>query len=652
MHKETGQHIALGADVGKALITGSNLREALQGCAEAMVRHLDAAFARIWVLNEKEEVLELLASAGMYTHTDGFHSRMHLWKYPYKIAKIARERKPHLTNYVIGDPMIHDQEWARREGMVAFAGYPLTFRDKLVGVVGVFAKKKLSEAALKALEFVADEITVGIERMRSAAALKSSEERLRGIVEESLAGAYIIQDGKMKYINQAMADMYGYDREEMDKNKIWPERVCFPEELPREAELNGKLLSGDVQSLRYEARRRRKDGSVIIVDILRWMTEYDGKPAIIGTALDITDRKRSEEALKESEAKFRSLSEEAPVGIYLIQDFRYAYVNPELCRMLDYSEVELAGMENLLETIHPEDRIYAEEGIKGVLTGMAANHRYQGRWIKKGGRMLEVEGTAAFTVYRGRPAIIGTALDVTERKTLEREKMDFLAMVTHDFKSPLTNILGYSELLLEKSKGDETVEMAEAIVKSGEKLSWMVEDFLFHSRLESGAGIPEMAPGDLKELLKKVCEEYVPQAEKKGLIFQLELPLSLPRIRFDRKLMERAVSNMLQNALTYTPEGGRVTVTAENLNSIDKDFAAISVSDTGPGIPAEFQSKVFDKYFRSPTTAGIRGTGLGLAVVKLVADVHSGKMEVNCPEGVGCTFRMLIPVNSLGKKAA
>ncbi len=133
---EKGRHVALGADVGKALIIGKDLREALQGCAEAMVRHLDAAFARIWVLNEKDEVLELYASAGMYTHTDGFHSRLHLWKYPYKVAVIARERKPHLTNNVIGDPMIHDQEWAKKEGMVAFAGYPLVFRDRTVGVVG------------------------------------------------------------------------------------------------------------------------------------------------------------------------------------------------------------------------------------------------------------------------------------------------------------------------------------------------------------------------------------------------------------------------------------------------------------------------------------------------------------------------------------
>jgi signal transduction histidine kinase len=253
------------------------------------------------------------------------------------------------------------------------------------------------------------------------------------------------------------------------------------------------------------------------------------------------------------------------------------------------------------------------------------------------------------TEYEGRPAVIGTALDVTERKRLEREKMDFLAMVTHDFKSPLTNILGYSELLLEKSKDANTGEMADAILRGGRRLSRMVDDFLFHSRLESGMAVIEMEPADLNDFLKGICEEYALQAEKRGLSFTLELPYNLLEISFDRKLMERAVSNILQNALSYTPQGGTVKVKAETL---DGGIAAITISDTGPGIPAEMQSKVFDKYFRSPRTAGTRGTGLGLSVVKLVADVHSGKVDVSCPEGRGCTFKMLLPLSGEGKKAA
>ena len=275
-----------------------------------------------------------------------------------------------------------------------------------------------------------------------------------------------------------------------------------------------------------------------------------------------------------------------------------------------------------------------------LLSDEIPSDRYEARRCRKDGKVIILDCMRWRTEYEGRPAVIGTALDVTERKKLEREKTDFLAMITHYFRSPLTNILGYSELLSGKSKNNETGEMAEAILKSGKRLSGLVDDFLFHSRLESGMAIIEKEPGDLKELLRGLCEEYALLAEKRGLSFSLELPYGQPEVYFNRQLMERAISNVLQNALNYTPQGGKVTVNAV----MEGDFVAITVTDTGPGIPAEMQPKVFDKYFRSPRTAGTRGTGLGLAVVKLVADVHSGKVEANCPEGAGCTFKILLPV--------
>ncbi len=117
----------LSADIGYSLAKQGDLRSILNACAEALVRRLDVAFARIWMLNAAENVLELQASAGMYTRIDGSHSRVPVGKF--KIGLIAEERKPHITNAVIGDPRVHDQEWAKREGMVAFAGHPLTIED-------------------------------------------------------------------------------------------------------------------------------------------------------------------------------------------------------------------------------------------------------------------------------------------------------------------------------------------------------------------------------------------------------------------------------------------------------------------------------------------------------------------------------------------
>ncbi|HXG12618.1 MAG TPA: response regulator [Gemmataceae bacterium] len=171
---ERARLASLTADVGVALTRGDSLREILQRCAEALVKHLDAAFARIWTLNEAEGVLELQASAGMYTHLDGPHGRIAVGQY--KIGRIAQERKPHLTNAVSDDPHISDRDWARREGMVAFAGHPLVVQDRLVGVMGLFARRPLSEATLNALGAVADGIALGIRRKWAEEALRQAKE--------------------------------------------------------------------------------------------------------------------------------------------------------------------------------------------------------------------------------------------------------------------------------------------------------------------------------------------------------------------------------------------------------------------------------------------------------------------------------------------
>ncbi|HKG15532.1 MAG TPA: PAS domain S-box protein [Pyrinomonadaceae bacterium] len=161
---------AIGADVGGALAEGGvSLRQALQRCCEAVVKHLDAAFARVWTLERGSGVLELQASAGMYRHLDGAHGRVPVGKF--KIGLIAAERKPHLTNSVVGDPRVGDQEWAKREGMAAFAGYPLLVEDRLVGVLAMFSRAALPDDTLEALASVANVIAQGIERKRAEEAL-------------------------------------------------------------------------------------------------------------------------------------------------------------------------------------------------------------------------------------------------------------------------------------------------------------------------------------------------------------------------------------------------------------------------------------------------------------------------------------------------
>jgi PAS domain S-box-containing protein len=166
----------LGAEIGAALTTGKDLADTLQRCAESLVRHLRAAFGRIWVVSRQDpELLELQGSAGRYPRRDGRHSRKRFGEL--KVGEIAKSGTPYLTNEVIGDPGFSDQEWARSEGMVAFAGYPLVVNGRTVGVIALFFQQAMTEAVLGTLASVADEIAVGIVRQRAEIALGESERR-------------------------------------------------------------------------------------------------------------------------------------------------------------------------------------------------------------------------------------------------------------------------------------------------------------------------------------------------------------------------------------------------------------------------------------------------------------------------------------------
>jgi len=174
----------LGAEIGMALATGETLRTLLQPCAEALVKHLDAVFARFWTFNEAEDILELQASAGIYTRIDGSRSRVALGDS--KIGVIAQRLQPVITNSVIGDPLFVDQEWAEREGMVAFAGHPLVIAGKLMGVVAIFSRNPLANTTLKALASISDQLALGIHRQWAEEALRKSERELRFLSAELL----------------------------------------------------------------------------------------------------------------------------------------------------------------------------------------------------------------------------------------------------------------------------------------------------------------------------------------------------------------------------------------------------------------------------------------------------------------------------------
>ncbi len=206
--------LALDAELGQIINKHLAFRGLLQECTEAIVRHLDAAFARIWTLNGEDQVLELQASAGLYTHLNGPHSRVQVGHL--KIGKIAFEKKPHLTNSVIGDPLIPEQEWAKREGLVAFAGFPLMRDHEVIGVMALFSRHSLSEFTMDSLWLVADRLTTAIDRQRALtmeAMVCRQNERILGSMGEGIYGLNL--EGMTTFVNPIGAKMLGYEVEEL-----------------------------------------------------------------------------------------------------------------------------------------------------------------------------------------------------------------------------------------------------------------------------------------------------------------------------------------------------------------------------------------------------------------------------------------------------
>jgi GAF domain-containing protein/anti-sigma regulatory factor (Ser/Thr protein kinase) len=194
LERQARQALLTGA-VGSALAAEEQLERALQRCTEAVVQHLDAAFARIWTRNFRTDTLELQASAGLYTHLDGPHARVPVGQY--KIGRIAQAAEPHLTNDVQSDAWISDPEWARREGMVAFAGYPLIIEGKVIGVLALFSRHQLASDALTALASIADAVAIGIERTQAARRARVERDTLEIVNQVGRALAAELDEDKL-----------------------------------------------------------------------------------------------------------------------------------------------------------------------------------------------------------------------------------------------------------------------------------------------------------------------------------------------------------------------------------------------------------------------------------------------------------------------
>ncbi|GEM_PF-2134656 len=302
------------SDIGIVLGQPDDLRAMLQKCAEVMAGKLDVAFVRFWTLNREANLLELQCSAGIYTHIDGPHSRIPVGKF--KVGLIAQEQKPFLTNAVIGDPRVHEQEWAKKTGMIAFAGYPLIVERQTVGVMAMFAQKPISETTFRALETVANSVAIGIGRKRMEERLMNARNQLEYVLQSSPAMSYSCtpDDFAVTYMSNNVEKLLGHHAGQFVHDpKFWLDRV-HPDDMPDVLELLSHLP--EMNHLVLEYRFMHKDGSYRLMrDECNLARNEAGKPQeIVGCWTDITQQRRMEDEQKKLQEQLYHMQKLESIG--------------------------------------------------------------------------------------------------------------------------------------------------------------------------------------------------------------------------------------------------------------------------------------------------------------------------------------------------
>ena len=543
--------------------------------------------------------------------------------------------------------------------------YPV--KDAADGVVGI--------------NVVVQEVTA---RKQAEEALREAETKYRSLFVNAVDGIYrTTRTGQFIDANPAMARMLGYDSPEelvAGINSIAQQLYVVPEQR---WELTRLLEKHDVVE-RFETQLYRKNGSVIWVSLCaRAIRDSTGQVLYYeGTAEDITERKRAEDALRFSEARYRTLHRDIPTMIFTLDtEGTVLSVNPFGASQLGYAVEELEG-QPVLNVFYEGDRPAVADQLRKCLQDPNRVYSWQFRKIRKDGALLWVEELAqAVYSLNGVLNVLVVCQDVTERKRaeetlrkvheeleqrvvertrelteanaklkeLDRLKSMFIASMSHELRTPLNSVIGFSSIVLNEWAGPLNPEQKEnltAILRSGRHLLALLNDVIDVSKIEAGKIEPVVERFDLYDLITEAVELVTNDAQGKGL--QLKVEALHLKMNTDRRRLLQCMLNLLTNAVKFTEKGSvRVGV---QVPEDDKELVEIMIEDTGIGIRQEDLPKLFQPFVRlvPPHHAIIPGTGLGLYLTRrLVVEVLKGDVACVSRFGEGSTFTLKIPARSV-----
>jgi len=572
------------------------------------------------------------------------------------------------TDAEVGTP--YHVQYARDEDEIAATGQPkLGFIEPLAAPGGVrwLQTDKVPErdATGKITGFIGLSVDV-TERKLAEEALRASEAEFRASFL-SMAVGQVQADavtGRYLRVNPRFCEITGYPEEELLGMSF--HQLTYPEDRERDSAAHQRMLEGETAELSREKRYLRKDGRAVWVSInASIIRDESGRPLrTLAVVRDITARRAAEEAQRAAEAKYRGLVEQSLVGIYMIQDGRFIYANPTFVQIMGYSAEELmAG--RVLDFVFEEDRTMVAENFRKRLEGEVESIRYGLRMVRKDGSIVHIEVHGARAEYDGRAAILGTLLDLTERKKIEAQllqshKMEAIGQlaggIAHDFNNLLTAITGNTKLALEDLPADHPARtyLAE-IGKAGSRAVELVRRILTFSRQQP----PERKLLKLQPLVEEVLKLL--RASIPAMIeIRTTSTAGAAPVLADATQIHQVLMNLGANATHAMGDRGVLEV-RESMIDIDADLARtspelrvgryvhLSISDSGCGMDRVTLARVFDPFFT--TKAQGQGTGLGLSVVHGIMKAHGGAVTVYSEPGRGTIFHLYFPAVADGETA-
>jgi len=699
----------LSTAIGSALTAPIPMSAQLQRCVAALVQHFDAAFARIWTIDDQDpNVLALRASAGLYTHLDGVHSRIPVGAM--KIGRIAHERRPFLTNAVVGDPEIPEQGWAAREGMVAFAGYPLTIGERLLGVLALFSRQPIAPSALAVLESTANVIAVGVDRSmheraredqldREQAAREHAEAAVATLATVNRIGAALAAELNLEQTVQAVTDaateltrarygafFYNVADERGESYTLFalsgaPRETFAGFPMPANTAIFGPTFRGEgvvrIADVTKDARYGQHapfhglpPGHVPVVSYLaapvigrlgevlgglffghtekNVFNERDEElvTGLATYAAIAIDNGRLFQTAWASERRYRGLFEGVGDAILITgADHRYLDANPAACQLLGFSRDEIVGL-------HVEDLTVAS------LEWMSIEYdrfRTEGRWHgevekrRKDGSTVAVDIQATVVTLPEGAVGIAALRDISARRALQQEQQQFLEAVSHDLKNPLTVVRAQAQLLKRKvARGavasEEVARSFSVIDESARRIERQLDELQDVARIRSEQTL-EMQLEPVDFV--ELVTEAVRDARAGSDIHGIVVETPEPHIHgtWDALRLRRVLDNLLNNAVKYSPRGGAVRLTVLREERDDSPWVVLTVKDEGVGIPPSDLHRVFERYWRGSNVASdTKGTGIGQAGVHQIITQHGGTADVQSVEGQGSVFTIALPL--------